>query len=331
MPDKISIADLVQFQDGDKIDIEGYRNDSAYVATRSEVEKLMELKRIKRRPRAETTGSFYELAPKSALEKSINKILYHKEEEPAVLRARAHFKYEFDKKMSRIKRIKSKSYRRIRRLAKRKEEGLAAELQAVPMQPAQAEQSAALVKMPDLLLRELEEDKEETPIFSFAGPSEPKDVQEEMVRLAFSGGTEDNERDFVKEKEGMVNEEAPRIKETVLPGWGSWAGVGMEVIKTRLNTTVECKAGVKYSSRKDFNRPHVIINEKVGELDKKYRAVLPYGYNEGQYQDKIKMPISKEWNALKIFKKLVEPRADGEIPIRQLHYGKEDREVDAIP
>jgi U3 small nucleolar RNA-associated protein 14 len=330
MLNKISMADLVQFQDGDKMDIESHQSDanSAYAVTRDEVARLMELKRNRKRSKADVTEGFYELPSKSALERSINRILHHKEaEDPATARARANFKYEFDRKMSRIKRIKSKSYRRIRRISKKKEESLGAELETEQAQPGQDEVSVS--RVPDRLLKRLETSEEEegtTPIFSFGGPSEPKaGLQEEMVRLAFGEDAGDNEKDFVEEKEDVINEEAPKIQEIVLPGWGSWGGAGMEITKTRYNTIVKCKEGIKHSNRRDFNVSHVIINEKTGGLDKRYKAILPYGYTKEQYQDIIRMPVSKERNTLRIFKKLVRPRADETgMRIRQFHYEKED-------
>lgn len=290
--DRISVADLVQFEDGEKINFAGLEGvDASYAATREEIFKLLEHREKMPRSEKSERSSFYEVSAKSELERSMNSILNRKEEEsPGTVRARRCLKQEFDRKMMRIKRIKSRAYRRIRR-AMRKE--------TVDADPE--------THVPHTLLRGIatHEESEETPVFSFNGPENPQTVQEELVRLAFGEGLEDNEKSFVREKEEIVNAEAPRVEEAVLPGWGSWAGPGLHLVKTRENTTVNVVDGVRYSSRKDFNRSHVVVNEAAPDIDRRFQAELPFGYTESEYSAAIRTPVSKEWNTLRIFKKLV--------------------------
>lgn len=324
---RISIADLVQFEGAEKINKASLEEDteSAYAATRNEVFKLVEQGRKKKASKSDSC--FYEIGLKTKLEQSISKILNAKSEDVSTVRARRSFKYEFDKKMARIKRIKSRAYRRVRRMAKAKQDslqGCAEEVAGVV-----AEDRAPCV--PDQLLKAMEpcEEEDDTPVLVFEGPEEPsRDVQEELVRLAFKEDAPENEREFVKEKQQIVNSEAPRMDETILPGWGSWAGPGLEVVKTKENTVVSFVDGVKHSNRKDFNKSHVVINENAPEIDRKFQAELPFGYTEEEYCSKIKTSVSREWNTLRIFKKLVKtkPSQVNGSAIEPLRYNPEEDE-----
>lgn len=309
MVKRISVSDLIQHGDREKIDTAGLEDDghSAYADTREEILKLLE---TGSRPRAtKRNNDFYDVVPKTVLEMSISRILQKKEEDPDAVRARRSFKYEFDRKMARIKRIKSKTYRRMRRIAKLKNQQVAG-VAGEGVDGGGCDGAGQISCVPDDLLREMETQEEGvTPILSFDGPSEtPQNTQHDLVRLAFGDNADDNEREFMREKEEIVNSEAPRTEEVVLPGWGDWAGPGLELVKTRENTTVYQVDGVKYFNRKDFNRSHVVINEKALDVDGKFQAELPFGHTEEEYNARIKMSISKEWNTLRIFKKLVKTK-----------------------
>lgn len=310
--DRISIADLIQGEDAEKIDTSYLEGDAgtAHANTREEIFKLLEMgKGDKSIPRDK--HSFYQLTPKTELEKSINKILNKTEEEDvSTVRANRTFKYEFDSKMRRIKRIKSKAYRRVRRAAKLKNEQVTEKVDMVCVEDG--DRDARSSRIPDTLLREIETcEKESTPVLSFGGPGEShSNVQEELVKLAFNEDIEENEKVFVKEKEEVVNSEAPKVEEVVLPGWGDWAGPGLELTRTKENTTVNFVDGIKYSKRKDFNRSHVIINENTPNVAKKFQTELPFGYTEEEYNAKITTSVSKEWNTLRIFKKLVRTKTN---------------------
>ncbi|KMV65049.1 hypothetical protein M970_110900 [Encephalitozoon cuniculi EcunIII-L] len=312
---KISVADLVKFEEGDRIDVGelGEGQDAVYAAVREEVFDVVEQRR-KKAPR-KREEDFYEITPLTSLEKSMDRILHgEKAREPGAVVFEKNFKYEFDRKMRRIKRIKSKAYRRIRRQGRLK--GKMPEEENTQENHLGSEDKR-YGGVPDILLKEIEaEDDEKTPILSFGGDEEAEEgTQEELVRLAFKDDAADNERVFEEEKREIVNREAPRVEEVVLPGWGEWAGPGLEVIKTKSNTVRNVVEGIKYSNRKDFNRSHIIINESVPQVDKKFLAELPFGYTESEYNEKINASISRERNTLRIFKRLVRTRtrhANGE-------------------
>ncbi|AFM99353.1 hypothetical protein EHEL_110790 [Encephalitozoon hellem ATCC 50504] len=304
---KISVADLVKFEEGDKIDLTELEEnkDSVYAAIREEV--FDAAKQTKKKSK-KVVEDFYEVVPSTSLEKMMDKILQReKAKETGAVLFEKNFKYEFDKKMRRIKRIKSKTYRRIRRQNKLKNKEVLEE----NMQENQGvQQDRARPLIPDVLLKEVEEVEEDTPILSFGGDeNRGENEQERLVRLAFKDDIEEQEKAFAKEKEEVVNEEAPRVEEVVLPGWGEWAGPGLEVVKTKSNTIRNIVEGIKYSNRKDFNRSHIIINEKALEVDKRFLAELPFGYTENEYNEKIGTSISRERNTLRIFRKLVRSKA----------------------
>lgn len=100
------------------------------------------------------------------------------------------------------------------------------------------------------------------------------------------------------------------MEETVLAGWGTWAGPGMDIVKTKANTDIKYIEGTSYQDRKDFNSNRVIINENTPSLDPKYKVNLPYGYTEEEYRLKMSTPVSREMNPMRIFKKLVKPSID---------------------
>lgn len=300
---KISVADLVKFEEGDRIDLAELEEnkDSVYGAIREEAFNASEQRKKKNKS---TREDFYEIIPSTSLEKMMDKILHgEKTKESGAMAFERNFKYEFDKKMKRIKRIKSKAYRRIRRQSRLKSK----EAMEENIQEKQGtEQDGARPRIPDVLLKEVEEVEENLPILSFGGgENREENEQEKLVRLAFKDDMEEQERAFTKEKEEIVNEEAPRVEEVVLPGWGEWAGPGLEVVKTKNNTIRNIVEGIKYSNRKDFNRSHIIINEKASGVDKKFLAELPFGYTESEYNEKINASVSRERNTLRIFKKLV--------------------------
>ncbi|ADM12578.1 uncharacterized protein Eint_110780 [Encephalitozoon intestinalis ATCC 50506] len=319
---KISVADLVKFEEGDRIDIGELEEnkESVYAAVREEAFDAIEQGRRKMAKKKDE--DFYEIIPSTNLEKSMDRILHgERKKESRAIVFEKNLKYEFDKKMRRIKRIKSKTYRRIRRQSKLKSKEAGEEKEGEDVHEDERQK-----RIPDILLKEIEEPEDEkTPILSFGGDEEEEDGQEKLVRLAFKDDMEENEKAFIKEKAETVEKEAPRIEETVLPGWGEWAGPGLEIVKTKSNTIRNVVEGIKYSNRKDFNRSHVIINENISSVDKKFLAELPFGYTEGEYNEKIDASISRERNTLRIFRKLVRTKTgyrNGEV-IEPFHYNLE--------
>lgn len=123
-------------------------------------------------------------------------------------------------------------------------------------------------------------------------------------------------QDFQKEKEEFAEVETGKTTETELPGWGAWAGAGLQA-KPRTKT-VQKAGGVDLSKRKDKNLKHVIINEKrQKKVDMTNQAVkymqpkLPPGFEtRQQYEQVIANPIGKEWNTQGSHKTLIKPRVE---------------------
>lgn len=97
----------------------------------------------------------------------------------------------------------------------------------------------------------------------------------------------------------------PKIVERILPGWGDWAGPGLEIIKTKYNTFTENKEGIDYKQRKDFGSSHVIVNEGITEIDDKYKTSILFGYSKEDYILKLNTSVSKECNTNRMYKKIL--------------------------
>jgi len=243
---------------------------------------------------------FFSQVPTTDLKKSLDKVFKLKNAHEE--RVRKHLQFDFDKKMQRINKIKSKTYRRLRRRDKiRAEQAL--------------EESAHDSSQEEHSSKEGEEEIEHfRPVLQFENGidgkyAEEENINRELVASAFGSLEEvETKNEFFIEKKEIVESEAPQIIETVLPGWGSWTGEGLPVIKTKYNTVVEMKDGVKYKDRKDYKKPNVIINENLTIPDK-YKAAVPYGYNKKEYKDVLATPVSRETTSVKVFNRFVKMAA----------------------
>lgn len=237
---------------------------------------------------------FFNIIPKTKLELAINKAINKPIETKEEKNRRLIFKSNFDMKRRKINRIKSKSYRKAKRNQK-KEQNVGDE--------EKLNIDTSFIEQEDV--EELDEidDKSDAPVFSFNNAI--NNQQQEIVKNVFSENLEENEEEFAKEKIETINNEVPKTIETILPGWGDWAGPGLEIKKTQFNTIVENKFGIDCTKRKDFGSSHVIINQKSDDIEDKYKTNLPYGYNKEEYMSKLNMPISKELNTARVYKKIL--------------------------
>ncbi|KAI9348097.1 Utp14 protein-domain-containing protein [Obelidium mucronatum] len=160
-----------------------------------------------------------------------------------------------------------------------------------------------------------EEDSDEEAVFNkissnFIHSSDIKTLtQRELMQIAFAN---DNvaTAEFEQEKTRTVEADAPEVVDNTLPGWGSWAGNGVEP-KANLFTTVKTKVdSVVATKRKDAKLNHVIINEKKIRKAGKYLAKdLPFGYeSREQYEQAIRMPLGVEWNTTASHARLTAPK-----------------------
>jgi U3 small nucleolar RNA-associated protein 14 len=293
--DKIKITDLIDNQTITEHDYAIKPNSYFKDKTRNEIEEFIAMKRDKE---FETIreNNFYNVFPKTNLEKKLDAILNKKS--LSEIRDRKNFQHQYNSKMQKVKRIKSKTYRRFKREAKK------------------TEQEQVVTKKPEISINYdiQEEDQgmeeleiENAPIFEFSGQIEEKE-NNEIVKLAFESEMNENQKDFIEEKEKIINDEAPVTSETILPGWGGWAGPGLKITKNKHNVIKENKDGIKNTNRKDFEFSHVIINETKEKLDDKFKCKVPFGYTKEEYLEKLNRPISKECNTNRIFNKIIKPK-----------------------
>lgn len=299
MSNKLTIDDFVKDKDVEIIDYDMTDSKTNKMNTREEINQFISTKEFRMNIQQDKSN-FYEIVPKTKLESVINKILNKNNESTDDKNKRLTFQNNFDAKMRRMKRIKSKSYRKVKRQLKKEMD---------------CEEDYENLEKTLNIKNEFENDEDEVtdevvndeiedaPIFAFNENLDTK--QNEIVKLAFEDDMEENEEDFVKEKEDVINEEAPKTFETVLPGWGDWAGPGLEIVKTKFNTISEYKEGIDNKKRKDFGSSHVIVNEGNNEVDDKYKTKVPYGYTKEEYLNKLNMPVSKECTTSRVYKKIL--------------------------
>lgn len=234
--------------------------------------------------------------PKSALERTIFDAMKNDKQSILLIRQKKTRLAEFDKKMKRIKQIKSRKYHKHLKMARKNGEHD--------------------VKVPDFLLKNIEEEKKDKVFFDeemsekigkVMVPEELVDSEStdsECELFKNDSSIEDEHLEvFRKEKMEHMQENMPKKTTIVLPGWGSWGGQDIETKQTRLNTICSSEEGIAPRRRKDFKMGRVIINEDA--LKNNIKIELPYGYKKLEYEALLNMPVAKESNTLKIFQKFL--------------------------
>lgn len=241
-----------------------------------------DLKKITKKPVQKS--SFYDLVPQTELEKSINQVINsnsisQKRRENAIL-------FEFDRKMQRINKIKSKTYRRMRRREKAKMK----ELESLEQNISEEE----LVEESEEISKEDESEEKES--ISEGGESEM--IENEIQDT-------ENKADFMAEKRAGEEECLEQEREIVLPGWGTWAGEGLEVVKSKFNVIKTYKEGVK---REDTHLENVIINPNKPQLSDKLYSSIPPSMSKNTFNKKMNTSVSKECNSLRVFNMFVKSK-----------------------
>lgn len=295
---KISLDELANLADGTKIDLEVIeaKHDGTYNLVKDEITDFISIQSSsKNKPKS---TNFYNSLPNTELIKNIENILKNKNLKEIMMKKSAQ--HEFDAKMARIKKIKSKTYRKMKRREKLKQELLDESVDDSESDVSKSENSSYSIS---------DNIHEFNPILDFKDNNTSEEVSEssdkEIINEAFEvPGFKGNELDFIEEKNKVAIEDAPQIIEHTLPGWNSWAGEGIELEKNKFNTSIEIKDGIKPKDRQDFSKSHVIINEHI-EVNDKYIASRPYGYTGKDFSQKINTPVSLETTSLKIFNRFV--------------------------
>ncbi|EPR80089.1 hypothetical protein SLOPH_1814 [Spraguea lophii 42_110] len=262
MAQKISLDDLIdsKYKEEEKID-------GQYV---------IDLIRDKKQ---ENEGKKNNFTPKNAFEKALDEEMNKEKEFILKKRHENIVMAEFDKKMQRLKRIKSKNYRRIRK--------------------QNLEKNKIVIKKKENI--EIPEHLEEKRIiFKFDGEDEIEDITESEESLS-----DEYEEEFSKEKKEIMDKEKPTVEEMILPGWNTWGGAYIDVTENKNNKIVSTKDGISIKDRKDYKHKHLIINENIGIKEDKYKIQLPHGYTQEEYLAKLNIPVSKERNAFSVFKQII--------------------------
>lgn len=209
---------------------------------------------------------------------------------------------EFDKKMKRIKKIKSRSYRKY--LKKKK--------------------TSDKIEVPDFLLDKNEKNRSEKAFHNEElkekvgklikidlSDDESTDSEEEETKSILE--TKDKELEnsehfkiFKSEKQENIDEQKPKTTTTVLPGWGSWGGSALPTAQTRINTIETYKSGISNKKRKDFGMSRVLINEAA--LKNNINVRLPFGFTKSSYEAWLNVPVSRNAYSHKIFNRFVKSR-----------------------
>lgn len=317
MDGKITIDDLVTEKERRAYGIERTREDvtsaSVYDVVKEDIKNVL----TTRHRRGTVLRNFYDLAPVTELEKSIHEVLNKKEVDIVLKRRENNILFDFEKKMQRFNKIKSKTFRRLRR--RERERSTAADDIVKKMVESEDVEEPGEVDKSSTESDNSGEHKKlrstENPVMTFYGQEKRNDVVSDEHK-------ECEDEEFAQEKADVVANDMPVTEEIVLPGWGVWGGHGCSVKKTKANVILRQVDGIKLQDRKDKGSAHVIINEKQPDLDIKYKVSLPYGYTKEEYAKKVKMPSSHEWTSLRVLNKFVKPKSEvrsGEV-IEQFHF-----------
>ncbi|KAL6939154.1 hypothetical protein ACO0RG_002981 [Hanseniaspora osmophila] len=159
----------------------------------------------------------------------------------------------------------------------------------------------------DDLILDLESSNTLDIVDPYGGSDSEEFKQQDLIAEAFAG--DDVVSKFEEEKKRVAIDEDDKEVDVTLPGWGDWAGEGMNPRKKR-KFIKTVKGVVNKDKRRDKNLKHVIINEKVNKKNLKYQSsAVPFPYeNREQYERSLRMPIGQEWTSSNTFSKAIKPR-----------------------
>ncbi|XP_057665525.1 U3 small nucleolar RNA-associated protein 14 homolog A [Diorhabda carinulata] len=129
--------------------------------------------------------------------------------------------------------------------------------------------------------------------------------QKNIIMEAFED--DDIAADFSKEKTAEIERDTPKDIDLNLPGWGSWAGTGINPNKRKKKRFI-IKAPPKMP-RRDANKGSLIINEKAQSKVKPLLvSEIPFPFKSVKdYEASIRAPIGRTFVPETAFRKLIEP------------------------
>ncbi|KYQ88208.1 U3 snoRNP protein [Tieghemostelium lacteum] len=140
------------------------------------------------------------------------------------------------------------------------------------------------------------------------------DRQKQLLLDAFA---KDNiEEEFTEEKHHELEEELPEEQAKFIPGWGSWAGEGINDNRQqneikRLNQKRQIKLKEMAKKRQDYENSRVIINESSQKeaIGKYVLNNLPHNFNsKEQYESTLSIAHGRDFNTRMAFEQLVQPK-----------------------
>ncbi|XP_050311247.1 U3 small nucleolar RNA-associated protein 14 homolog A [Anthonomus grandis grandis] len=124
---------------------------------------------------------------------------------------------------------------------------------------------------------------------------------------------EDNdiEEDFNKEKQAEIDKDKPQDIDLNLPGWGSWAGTGIDPKKQRKRKRFIVKMP-KEMPRRDENKGALIINEKAALKAKPHLvSEVPFPFKSVKdYEASIRAPIGNTFVPELAFRRFIKPTVE---------------------
>lgn len=265
--------------------------------TNTEQENLQNLLREEINEEEQDALKIISRVSKSEFEKNILNAMKMNKDDFLVIGLQKAKIAEFDKKMKRIKKIKSRSYRKHLKIARKKID--------------------SEIEIPDYLTKIVDEKKKDKVFYDDSlndklGKKIEIDISEEtestdsecMLMKDEENHESEHIKSFQKEKEAIIERDNNSLKQTieVLPGWGSWGGTGIETKINKVNC-IKIDKTEKITKRKDFGLNRVIINENT--LQNNIKINLPYGFNKSEYESWLNVPVSRESYSKKIFNKFI--------------------------
>lgn len=136
---------------------------------------------------------------------------------------------------------------------------------------------------------------------------------EESYRNLVMEAFEDDDvvTDFQKEKQEEIDKEKPQDIDLNLPGWGSWAGTGIDPKKARKRKRFIVKMP-KTLPRRDDNKGSLIINEKAASKVKQHQVTeVPFPFKSVKdYEASIRAPIGNTFVPHTAFRRFIRPAVE---------------------
>lgn len=241
---------------------------------------------------SQVKNQFFSTCPQTELTTKFNKILHTTSQNNDKLLTKK-LTMEFDKKMARINKIKSKHYKKMLRKDRKKDSKLYEELSiSVDENSSSTTQNNLHVNS---MLNIKYQDNSTSCIKDTTNNILRKNVN--IVEDIFEENDSSESNDsFIQKKIMVMKDEAPAIEEIILPGFdGEWAGSTIDTKQTIDNTVKYIKNGVPVYNRADFTKSNVIISENI-QYNDKYNAKLSSKYNKDLYKKKLKINITTRKN-----------------------------------